>query len=605
MTESILTYFQNVRKIGPSKHKVRCPVPGHGQGRGDKHPSLEISELNDKWLISCRTGCSPDDIVAAAGLELQDLFKDNGNGASSKTSTRPAIKKFSPNELAARIAFTDDEPDPLPPPLENVPPLDAGIIPEPLRLWLTDIADSMQCPVEYPAIAALTALGAVIGNLVVVKPKARAGWIEVPNLWGAVVGDPGVMKSPAVSEALRFIKEIEKEKAADFESAKLENAFEKESREAQKKEIRRQLEQYHKPAPPNTPDGDRVDKDVLKKRFMELEAIPDIKQTRLWTSDATIEKLGELLKENPRGLFNIRDELAGVFANFDKQGREGERTFFLEAWTGRDSNNVDRMTRAIHVANLTLSIFGTIQPAIIEPLLHNTKKADGLSQRFQLLVYPDILPDYKYTDRPPQGVDNARKIFTRLYNLDAEKFDRLTDDAGGFHFMQFDDEAQEFFIEWFTDLNLRLRRDDFGSMALKAHISKYSGLMPSLALIFQLVENVGGVDDGKRISLKNAKLAAVWCSFLEKHARRLYGMAINSEYTVARLILEHLQSGRLPNEFSVRSVYRKHWSGLTSLPELKAGIEVLEEYGWIFERRGETAAGRPKIEYVAHEKVGK
>ena len=47
-------------------------------------------------------------------------------------------------------------------------------------------------------------------------------------------------------------------------------------------------------------------------------------------NDPTVEKLRELLKDNPRGLLLIRDELSGLLRSFDKQGREGDREFYLE-----------------------------------------------------------------------------------------------------------------------------------------------------------------------------------------------------------------------------------------------------------------------------------
>ncbi|GAA5105678.1 hypothetical protein GCM10023261_05280 [Bartonella jaculi] len=48
---------------------------------------------------------------------------------------------------------------------------------------------------------------------------------------------------------------------------------------------------------------------------------------RLIINDATIEKLGELLQENPRGLLLVRDEFAGFFAKMEN--KDYERPCFL------------------------------------------------------------------------------------------------------------------------------------------------------------------------------------------------------------------------------------------------------------------------------------
>src|SRR3954471_21341388 len=43
----------------------RCPVPGHGQGRGDWHPSLWITDGAERLLVKCFAGCDSRDVIAA------------------------------------------------------------------------------------------------------------------------------------------------------------------------------------------------------------------------------------------------------------------------------------------------------------------------------------------------------------------------------------------------------------------------------------------------------------------------------------------------------------------------------------------------------------
>jgi hypothetical protein len=63
---------QNVRP----GHNASCPVPSHGQGRGDLHPSLSISVAGDGIGLKCHAGCSLDEITAALGLKVAELFDD-------------------------------------------------------------------------------------------------------------------------------------------------------------------------------------------------------------------------------------------------------------------------------------------------------------------------------------------------------------------------------------------------------------------------------------------------------------------------------------------------------------------------------------------------
>lgn len=65
---------------------ARCPVPGHGQGRGDRNPSLKVSEgVDGRALMHCHAECDTEDVVAALGLQMTDLYP----ACSSPTAASP------------------------------------------------------------------------------------------------------------------------------------------------------------------------------------------------------------------------------------------------------------------------------------------------------------------------------------------------------------------------------------------------------------------------------------------------------------------------------------------------------------------------------------
>ena len=94
------------------------------------------------------------------------------------------------------------EPTPLPTGLPPVLPFNLAMLPDPLKPWVGDIADRMQAPVEFIAVTAMVAAGSVIGRTVGIRPQQNTDWHEVPNLWGCIVGRPGVMKSPSMKAAM-------------------------------------------------------------------------------------------------------------------------------------------------------------------------------------------------------------------------------------------------------------------------------------------------------------------------------------------------------------------------------------------------------------------
>src|SRR5262249_29116825 len=104
------------------------------------------------------------------------------------------------------------DPQPFETKLPPVYPFDDELLPDSIRPWIRDIADRMQVPIDYPAAAFVVIFGGAIGRRAVIQPKARdTAWIEVPNLWGALIGEPGVLKSPTLNAIAGHAEKIERE----------------------------------------------------------------------------------------------------------------------------------------------------------------------------------------------------------------------------------------------------------------------------------------------------------------------------------------------------------------------------------------------------------
>ncbi|WP_019224120.1 DUF3987 domain-containing protein, partial [Bartonella rattaustraliani] len=92
-----------------------------------------------------------------------------------------------------------------------VEPFDPTQVPLSLGRSIYDISDRQQSPIDFVAVATLCALAAVIGNGVRIAPKQYDDWKIVPNLWGALVGKPSTMKSPAMQAALDPVYTLQEE----------------------------------------------------------------------------------------------------------------------------------------------------------------------------------------------------------------------------------------------------------------------------------------------------------------------------------------------------------------------------------------------------------
>src|SRR5947209_2637635 len=66
----VLSRLHNVHQRGEN-YTACCPA------HNDKTPSLSVSEGDDgRVLLKCWTGCKTEDIVAAIGLSMSDLFPE-------------------------------------------------------------------------------------------------------------------------------------------------------------------------------------------------------------------------------------------------------------------------------------------------------------------------------------------------------------------------------------------------------------------------------------------------------------------------------------------------------------------------------------------------
>jgi putative DNA primase/helicase len=491
------------------------------------------------------------------------------------------------------------DPTPLPDALPPVDRFDLALMPEALRPWIADIAHRMQCPVDFPAVGALTALSSLIGARAVMAPKALDDWQVVPNLWGLAVGRSGVMKSPALNEALKPLHELEKNERESWKaaheawtldckvSAMVADAREKEARGIAAKDptkARALLE------PTNNPDEPKVRRYVV--------------------NDATVEKLGDLLITNHWGILVYRDEIHGLLCSMDRQGQENARGFYLTGYDGNQGHAVDRIGRGeTYVPKVCIAMLGGIQPGKVQSYVREAVSGgtgdDGLLQRFALTVWPDIDQPYLYIDRPPD--DHAKQLATRVFDRLGNLQSASETEPVVWHFTE---EAQAIFQKWLVPFETELRGDELHP-ALVSHLSKYRKLVPALSLIFALIDTPEGKN---QIQARELTRALAWADYLRTHAERLYSAATVPETASAANLLSKIRSGKLTgtdgtvmDEFTPRQVAVKHWTGLGTPDAVCKAAELLSDYGWLARvaRHAGVSGGRPSQSFQIHPSLRK
>ena len=408
-----------------------------------------------------------------AGSFMEQANADRSSDAENIISFDTAKKSLPTNKDAVKFVVDKSNltsPIPLPDPLPKALPFESEMLPDSISNYVTDVSKRIQSPPDYIAVTIMCALASVVGTKVLMQPKQNDNWTIVPNLWGAIIGRPSSGKSPCMKEAFKPLycleEQFSNQHIIEKQEYETELQFDEVARNVNKEEAKRK---YKK-------DGNRdAALAELKKTTISTKPI----RQRLIVNDATVEKLGELLNENPNGLILVRDELSGWLAKMGKEEFQADRAFFLECFDGDSKFTYDRIGRGtIEISNCTLSLVGGIQPTRIAPLVRKAMSGeldDGLIQRLQLTVWPDeSIHGWQDKSADETAYKKYEQTVLSLQNI------------GGKQILHFSPEAQLIFIDAFNYIHSCARSKETHDV-MQSHLNKLPRTIASLALLFELI----------------------------------------------------------------------------------------------------------------------
>jgi hypothetical protein len=479
------------------------------------------------------------------------------------------------------------------------------LIPAPIRDWVMDCAERAGVYPEMVLVPYLIAVGSVIGRRCVVVPKRHDTAFKVrPDLWGAIVARPSLIKTTIINESMSALRRLE---ATAYEQYEI--TIQKHS--ARKAEIEDEIDALKRVKssekdPKKREQALLTAKESLAAKRKELAELKEPIRRRYQTQNATPESLVDLLRENPRGLLVHRDELMGILDGFSRAGHEGERQLYLEGWNNLGSYTVDRIGRGNKfIPSLGFSVFGGTQPAKMRDFVHEASGcgADGFLARFQLLVWPDGLPEWKNVDRIPNH--DAKRVADGIISY-LDTFDPMLSGAEqvegeDFCALRFDTDAQDVFDTWRDELEVRLRseKDILGNPAFEAHLGKYRSFVPALAEIVHLID--AAASQGRytgRISAIALALAVELAGFFEAHARKLYDIGATSPGRNLAQLIEH---DRIKDGDPLREIAKRNRTTFKGADAVKAAAEEIEPLGWCrIEERKPEGRGRTAVVLRVH-----
>ncbi|MCK7581569.1 MAG: DUF3987 domain-containing protein [Chromatiales bacterium] len=488
-----------------------------------------------------------------------------------------------------------DYPAPAPlPKLPPVPEIPLEILPNDLRGWVEDAAERARFRPDFAAVAAMSALGSVIGRQVGIRLKQHDDWTEYANVWGCVIGPPSALKSPAIQQALKPFKWLQVAADERHQSEMQGYKQDMEDFELRKKLAKKNAEKA-------------LTKDPLAAVARDTTPPPEKPPERTyWTSNATAEALGVKLAENPVGLFLERDELSSLLVELEDERNATARGLYLSGWSGREGYRFDRIMRGTtYIPKFALSVFGGIQPGPLARYVRGAssgERADGLLQRFQLAVWPDPAR-FEYVDRHPSQAarERARLLFERADNLDAEAIgyhDQFGEDPP---YVRLSPEAQGLFVEWYTDF-MRHRRqveaEGAESDPICAHFGKYPGLVGKLALILHVADASRRARGLRDHALEGAGVAGLSDPARAAHLSR---RRASRRPAPPSLLLARDSAGRAAREVHrARHLPPVAGMGWPTRSAVLRACDLLQEYDWLIDVSPEwKGTGRPPAKLYA------
>jgi hypothetical protein len=217
------------------------------------------------------------------------------------------------------------------------------------------------------------------------RVAATADWNEPAHLWLALIGAPSTGKTPALRPVIDASRTSERDAEPAWREALAQYERDAEAAKARDAAWRKTVRDADGDAPPARP-ADAAE-----------PARPP--RPRVIAMDTTTEELQRMLGEAPRGLFYVRDELAGWLGGFDRyNGAGADRAFFLECWNG-GAYVCDRVRyhgEPIRIEHASLSIIGGMVPDRLREVLGGAD--DGLAARL-IYIWPVPMPIAPLVDR--------------------------------------------------------------------------------------------------------------------------------------------------------------------------------------------------------------
>ena len=449
----------------------------------------------------------------------------------------------------------------------NLPAIDPDLFPGWAGEFIKAQSTASETPPEMAASMLLAAASVACARRFRVHVRGRH--YETSNLWIACVMSPGNLKSFVHDECVAPLKQWEREQSEAMAGEVRRVRIEREGIEERIAHLKKQMKKAE----------DSHERAQLVDEIYRLECSmpPPIHPPRLWTSDCTPERLGELMMEQGGCMAWLSDE-SGIFDTLAGRYNNGiaNLDLVLTAYNG-GSELVDRRSReraVIENARLTIGL--TPQPSVLEGLADRPGfKGRGFLDRFLFFMPPSPLGFRKdEPDDMPESVSMAYNSAIRAM-LDWPEGDSL-------YLVRIGKDALPAYVAFRKAIERRMRPGE-DLEPVSGWASKLKGTTARVAAILHAIEHAHGRPWETEINGETMERALSIVAVIIPHSLEVFGLAhANAKVSGAQTLWAWIERGRM-GRVNLREAFNALRSRFPTMKELNTALAVLEERGYVRE----------------------
>jgi hypothetical protein len=389
-------------------------------------------------------------------------------------------------------------------------PFPIEVLPPVFREFVEQCHKCLGFPIDYTALAVLTAVSTAIGKSAQLRVKSN--WFEYAAIFAGIIGKSGVAKSHPLDIAFRPFVEI------DRESIKWYNV---------------KYEEYKTSL--DLPKKDKDNSDYLEKPVLR----------KFILTNFTTEVLYQRLSDNERSCVVISDELATFLEGMNNYSKGDQTSTYLSIWSNK-STSVDRINkdRLIWLEDPFLNMIGSFQPRIVHKLFPPEKLDNGFFQRL-LLAFPDNAEKQPINDNQiPDHIIKNYSDWIKGYiqnNPIETNFDTGKTKP---KIYKWDQVAKLFFYEWQKENTAEV--NEYADSVKGEILSKFDIHFVRLSLILQAMDNY----NTDIITHKSVMGASKLCRYFIKNSFKVLDILENVSPASKLPVDKQNLYNSLPDEFT-------------------------------------------------------